>query len=170
MRRMGQLARLGVPMAISIMVEVGLFSAVSLLMGSLGVVAVAAHQIALNYSALAFMVPLGMAMGITSGGTRHGGAGYSRRASRGQGRHGPVRSGDGGVRPDHAGVAGPYHRHVYGRCRGSCARREPIVHGGLGPQGLGAGLVFGLTTAAVLLSLRFHRLTRRLSAEAAARR
>jgi MATE family multidrug resistance protein len=62
---LGRLVRLGLPMAAGIVIEVGLFSAVSLLMGSLGVEAVAAHQVALNYSGLMFMIPLGLSMALT---------------------------------------------------------------------------------------------------------
>lgn len=60
-----KLLRIGLPISFTAMMEVGLFMAVSLLMGSLGSVAVAAHQIALNYAALMFMVPLGLSMAIT---------------------------------------------------------------------------------------------------------
>lgn len=60
-----RLLRLGVPIAATIVLEVGLFSAVALLMGRLGAVATAAHQVALNYAALMFMVPLGLSMAVT---------------------------------------------------------------------------------------------------------
>jgi MATE family multidrug resistance protein len=59
------LLRLGLPIALVMVMEVGLFTAVALLMGSLGAVAVAAHQIAFNYAALVFMVPLGISMATT---------------------------------------------------------------------------------------------------------
>jgi MATE family multidrug resistance protein len=42
-----------------------MFLAATLLMGSLGTIDVAGHQIALNFSALMFMIPLGLAMAIT---------------------------------------------------------------------------------------------------------
>lgn len=60
-----RLLRLGVPIALTIVLEVGLFSAVALLMGRLGAVATAAHQVALNYAALMFMMPLGLSMAVT---------------------------------------------------------------------------------------------------------
>jgi MATE family multidrug resistance protein len=60
-----QLALLGAPIAVSIFMEGSLFSAVGLLMATLGTVTVAAHQIAVNWSAMMFMVPLGLAGGIT---------------------------------------------------------------------------------------------------------
>jgi MATE family multidrug resistance protein len=55
-----EIVTLGVPIAGSIMSEGGLFVAAAFLMGTLGVTAVAAHQIALNYAALMFMVPLSL--------------------------------------------------------------------------------------------------------------
>lgn len=60
-----RLLRLGVPIAASIIAESGLFAAASLLMGTIGAVAVASHQVAVNYAALAFMVPLGLSLAIT---------------------------------------------------------------------------------------------------------
>lgn len=60
-----QLLRLGLPIATVTLLEIGLFTAVGLLMGSLGAAAIAAHQIALNYAALMFMIPLGISMATT---------------------------------------------------------------------------------------------------------
>lgn len=60
-----RLALLGIPIGISLFLQSGLFTTVALLMGALGTVAVAAHQVALNYSGLVFMVPLGLAMAVT---------------------------------------------------------------------------------------------------------
>lgn len=60
-----RLLRLGLPIGVLSIMEVGMFSAVSLLMGTLGPVAVAGHQIALNFAALSFMVPLGISMATT---------------------------------------------------------------------------------------------------------
>jgi MATE family multidrug resistance protein len=62
---LGRLLRLGFPIALVQLMEVGLFSAVALLMGSLGTVAIAAHQIAVSYAALVFMVPLAIGMATT---------------------------------------------------------------------------------------------------------
>ncbi len=59
------LLRLGGPMAASVLMEVGLFSAAGLLIGRLGERAVAGHQIALNVASVAFMVPLGLSIAIT---------------------------------------------------------------------------------------------------------
>ena len=63
--RLRELLGLGGPIAVSVVSEAGLFSAVSLLMGSLGATIVAAHQIAINYSALMFMVPLAIHSALT---------------------------------------------------------------------------------------------------------
>jgi len=60
-----RLLRLGTPMAISIFIEGSLFGAVALLLGALGTTVVAAHQVAINFSGLLFMVPLGLSMAIT---------------------------------------------------------------------------------------------------------
>ena len=60
-----RLLRLGVPIGLTIFFEVALFSVVTLLVGSLGVEAVAAHQIASNVSGVMFMVPLALGMAAT---------------------------------------------------------------------------------------------------------
>jgi multidrug resistance protein, MATE family len=55
-----RMLKLGAPIGAQMMLEGGAFNAMALLMGWLGVVQVAAHQIALNLASLAFMVPLGV--------------------------------------------------------------------------------------------------------------
>ena len=57
--------KLGVPMGLTIFFEASIFSAVALVIGKLGAVTVAGHQIALNFTSLVFMVPLSISMGIT---------------------------------------------------------------------------------------------------------
>lgn len=57
--------KLGFPIGMSMFAEVGFFSVITLLASSLTTEIVAAHQIALNFSSLLFMVPLGLSMGIT---------------------------------------------------------------------------------------------------------
>jgi multidrug resistance protein, MATE family len=49
---------LGFPIAASVEAEAGLFAGVALIMGTLGATEVAGHQIAINYAATMFMVPL----------------------------------------------------------------------------------------------------------------
>ena len=56
------IVHVGLPIGVSYFLEVSLFSAVALLMGGLGVVEAAAHQIAINFAALVFMVPVGIAI------------------------------------------------------------------------------------------------------------
>ncbi|MBI4676445.1 MAG: MATE family efflux transporter [Elusimicrobia bacterium] len=54
------LLRIGAPAGVQLALEVGAFSAGTLLMGRIGATATAAHQIALNLASLTFMVPLGI--------------------------------------------------------------------------------------------------------------
>ncbi len=61
LRGFRQALALGIPIGIQTSLEMWLFTAVALTMGHLGARALAAHQIALNISALSFMVPLGIA-------------------------------------------------------------------------------------------------------------
>ncbi|MDH3532915.1 MAG: MATE family efflux transporter [Gammaproteobacteria bacterium] len=56
---------LGVPIAIMITAEAGLFNAVSILMGTRGAAIAAAHQIAINFASTMFMVPLALSSAIT---------------------------------------------------------------------------------------------------------
>lgn len=65
LRAIGRLLVLGVPMGIAILMEGGLFVVTALLIGRLGVVDVAAHQIALNVASASFMIPLGVALATT---------------------------------------------------------------------------------------------------------
>ena len=60
-----ELVKIGLPIAGATLLETGLFSAVALLMGRISTLAVAAHQVALNFAALTFMVPLGLSMAVT---------------------------------------------------------------------------------------------------------
>lgn len=66
---MGKLVKLGLPIGITNSLEISLFAGTTLLVGTLGVTAVAAHQIAMNIGGLAFMIPsaLGMAAAIRVG-------------------------------------------------------------------------------------------------------
>src|SRR5207344_2414600 len=52
------LLRLGVPAGVMLLFETGAFGAVALMMGWLGAVPLAAHQLALSCTALTFMMPL----------------------------------------------------------------------------------------------------------------
>lgn len=57
--------KLGVPMGLTIFFEASIFSAVALVIGRLGAVTVAGHQVALNFASITFMLPTSIAMGIT---------------------------------------------------------------------------------------------------------
>ena len=61
----GELTRIGAPIAGSILAEGGLFVAAALIMGAMGATTVAGHQIALNYAAFMFMVPLAISSATT---------------------------------------------------------------------------------------------------------
>ncbi|MEO8742007.1 MAG: MATE family efflux transporter [Lysobacteraceae bacterium] len=62
---MRELLRVGLPMGVSVFMEGSLFVATLLVIGSMGKLPVAAHQIAINVASLCFMVPLGLAMATT---------------------------------------------------------------------------------------------------------
>jgi MATE family multidrug resistance protein len=54
-------ARLGVPIGFHLQLEIVAFSVIALLMGGMGTISMAAHQVAINLASLTFMVPLGVA-------------------------------------------------------------------------------------------------------------
>jgi MATE family multidrug resistance protein len=62
---LGRMFGLGLPIGLQFFFEWGVFGTVMLLMGRLGTVAVAAHQIAINVASLTFMVPLGVSAAAT---------------------------------------------------------------------------------------------------------
>lgn len=57
--------RLGLPISLGILAEVGLFSAATVMMGWIGTIPLAAHGVALNIISVAFMVPLGISNAAT---------------------------------------------------------------------------------------------------------
>ena len=59
------LLAIGLPIGIAIFAEASIFSVIALLIGSLGASVVAGHQIALNFSAMVFMIPYSLAMAAT---------------------------------------------------------------------------------------------------------
>jgi multidrug resistance protein, MATE family len=61
----GGLLRIGLPMAISVLMEAALFSMAGLAIGRFGDAAVAGHQVALSVASVTFMMPMGLAMAIT---------------------------------------------------------------------------------------------------------
>ncbi len=59
------LLRIGMPIAVSLMLEVGMFSAAGLVIAGLGERAMAANQVALNIASVIFMIPLGIGLATT---------------------------------------------------------------------------------------------------------
>ena len=206
------LLRLGLPIALVTVLEVGLFTAVGLLMGSLGAVAVAGHQIAINYAALMFMIPLGVSLATTVRVGQASGAGDIDEArlagfvGMGMATGAMLVSAllmlaapgliVGMYTTDQAvsavarslllmaavfQVSDGLQAGALGALRGLKDTRYPVlvtfvaywmiglpigwslgIGRALGPQGLWVGLVAGLTFAALLLSLRFWRISRNL--------
>jgi MATE family multidrug resistance protein len=64
-RRIGELMHIGLPMAVTLLAEAGLFVATALIISTLGEDVIASHQVAINIASLFFMIPLGLAMAIT---------------------------------------------------------------------------------------------------------
>ena len=62
---LGELLHVGAPIGVAIFVEVTLFTLIALFIASFGEIAVAAHQIALNYTSILFMLPLSLGMALT---------------------------------------------------------------------------------------------------------
>lgn len=60
-----EILMLGIPIAVTITAEAGLFNAVSVLMGTRGASISAAHQIAISFATTAFMIPLALSSAIT---------------------------------------------------------------------------------------------------------
>ncbi|MFC4161207.1 MATE family efflux transporter [Chitinimonas lacunae] len=58
------LFRIGIPIGITYFAESSAFGLIALLVAKFGAVEVAAHQIALNFSSLVFMVPLSLGLGL----------------------------------------------------------------------------------------------------------
>ena len=59
-RAIGEILALGIPIAGSVVSEGALFAVAALLMSTLGTITVAAHQVALSYASLMFMIPLSL--------------------------------------------------------------------------------------------------------------
>jgi len=59
-----EMFRLGLPIGVTYFAEVSAFGLISLMVARFGVVQVSAHQIALNFASLVFMVPLSFGIGL----------------------------------------------------------------------------------------------------------
>lgn len=64
-REIGGLLKIGLPIGAMIFFEGSLFVGAALLIGTLGALPIAAHQVAINFASMAFMVPLGLAGAIS---------------------------------------------------------------------------------------------------------
>ncbi|WP_108461137.1 MATE family efflux transporter [Devosia naphthalenivorans] len=63
--RFREIFAVGLPIGLTVLAEVGMFTAAAILMGRLGTDELAAHAIALQCASLAFMVPLGLGIAAT---------------------------------------------------------------------------------------------------------
>jgi len=209
----------GLPIGVTVLMEGGLFIVTALLIARLGEVPAAAHQIAINISALCFMVPMGLAEATTVRVGRALGAGDPsgvRQAARAgyvivlatQACSALV------LVLGHDAIVGIYTRDAAvaatasvlllyaatfqfpdgvqvmsaGALRGLRDTRVPMFLAmlsywgvgmplgawlglglGHGPQGMWAGLIVGLSTAAVLMGWRLHHSMRRLPAPVGAK-
>ncbi len=84
-REIGALLRTGLPIGVTVAMEGGLFIVTALLIGRIGELEVAAHQIAINVASLCFMIPFGVAEATTvrvghAVGSGRGGFGVRRAA------------------------------------------------------------------------------------------
>ncbi len=61
-----ELLKIGIPNGFSFGIEVTMFAVAALIIGSMGVNQIAAHQVTINFAALAFMIPLGLSFAITA--------------------------------------------------------------------------------------------------------
>jgi MATE family multidrug resistance protein len=208
--RLGRMLAVGLPVSGSLLFEGGAFAAATIMMGWLGAVPLAAHQIALSCAAFTFMFSLGLSMAV----------GMRTSAAVGAGEHSrlrPIWVGGAGMGVV-LGAANAAAFLVFGRAISNCFIDDPAVvstatvllvvaaifqifdggqvinaaalrgltdvkvpavitfvaywmvalplgyalgiRGAFGPAGIWTGLAAGLAVAAILLGLRFARLTR----------
>jgi MATE family multidrug resistance protein len=74
-QRLGELVKIGVPIALIILAEGGLFSSAAFLMGLIGPAELGGHTVALQVAALAFQIPFGVGQAVTIRVGYHFGAG-----------------------------------------------------------------------------------------------
>src|SRR5258708_2656544 len=75
-----RILRVGLPISGLLALEIGVFNAAGVLMGVLGSDALGAHQLAINFASLTFMVPLGLGQAATVRVAFHLGAGRLQAA------------------------------------------------------------------------------------------
>jgi MATE family multidrug resistance protein len=81
-KRMKEMLTIGVPAGFQALFEVGVFSAAAVMMGWIGTVALAAHQIVISIASLTFMVPMGLGFGASIRIGNASGAGHWRAVER----------------------------------------------------------------------------------------
>lgn len=81
-RPLARMLRLGLPIGMQYLLEYGAFAAAALLMGLMGTLQMAAHQIAINIASLTFMVPFGVSAAAAVRVGHAVGAGDEERARR----------------------------------------------------------------------------------------
>jgi MATE family multidrug resistance protein len=64
-KRFADVLRIGLPITATIIAEAGMFNGAAFLMGRIGEVELAAHTVALQFAAIAFQVPFGVAQAAT---------------------------------------------------------------------------------------------------------
>jgi len=213
--RLGRVFALGLPIAGSLLLEIGLFTAAALAMGWIGAVAVAAHAAAVQTASVTFMVPMGIGQAATARVGLATGAGDKAGAARAgwvaiglgagfmatmavllvAGAHGIawlfIDPGDPAATEVRAlaatllVMAGLFQLAdgvqvvAAGALRGLADTRVPMLFAafgywvlafpaglalgfwaGFGPIGVWAGLAIGLGVVAVLMTLRWRRLSR----------
>jgi len=60
------ISKIGIPIGLSIFAETSIFSAVTLMMSTYSTAVISAHQIALNFTSLLYMIPLSISFGATA--------------------------------------------------------------------------------------------------------
>lgn len=65
-RYLKELLGIGVPIGISSTMEVTMFAAVSLMVSTISTLAIAGHQVAINFAAMLFMIPFGLSVAISA--------------------------------------------------------------------------------------------------------
>ena len=79
------MCRLGIPIGIQFFLEFGVFGAIGILMGSLGTIAMASHQVAINLASVTFMMAVGVTQAATVLVGQAVGSGDAERARRSAG-------------------------------------------------------------------------------------
>jgi MATE family multidrug resistance protein len=74
-RKLREIFVLGIPIGVTILFEAMLFNIMTLVVGTFGSASLAAHQVALNFASVTFMVPMGVALAATVRVGRFAGAG-----------------------------------------------------------------------------------------------